>query len=456
MKVEVFFRNFKNIHFIGVGGVSMSGLAAYCLTEGFAVSGSDKSMSDGLKRLKALGAKIFIGHRAANARGAELIVYSSAISDKNPELVYALKKGIPVLKRSELLGQILSLCRRSVAVSGSHGKTTATAMLAEVFIAAGLNPTVFLGGDRKTFGNFKSGGGEVAVAEACEYRRNFLDISPSVAVVLNIDNDHVDTFTDMADETAAFRGFVKDSLAVVNADDAYARKVFNSTTITFGIKNLSAYSAKYLSKSDCRAFTAYAYGKKLGRVRLKIAGEHNVYNALAVIAVANEFKIPFAVVKTTLENFDGVKRRNEYLGDFCGVPCYADYAHHPTEIAALLKDKTEKTLAVFQPHTYSRTAKLLEEFVLSLQKADGIIIYKTYPAREKFSASGDGKRLYLKISENFTGYVSYAGGYKSLVGQLKAHAKEFNKIIFIGAGDIYGIAKTRVVNGAKGARERTF
>lgn len=444
MNFKFFFENYKNIHFIGVGGVSMSGLAAFCLTKGFNVSGSDKSLSVALKRLRALGAKIVIGHKAANVINAELVVYSSAISDDNPELIYARKHGVPVLKRSELLGQILSLHRRFVGISGSHGKTTATAMLAEVFIAAGLNPTVFLGGDRKTFGNFRSGGEYVAVAEACEYRRNFLDLSPNVAVVLNIDNDHVDTFTDMADETAAFRDFIKNSLAVVNADDNYARQVFNSTTITFGIKRLATYSAKYLSKDVCRAFTAYAYGKKLGRIRLKVAGEHNVYNALAVIAVANEFKVPFSVIKEALEDFDGVKRRNEYIGEILGVPCYADYAHHPTEISAVLKNNTEKTLVVFQPHTYSRTAKLLSEFVLSLRQADGIIIYKTYPAREKFSESGDAKRLYLKISENFAGYAEYAGGYRSVIKQLKTHAAEFSKIMFIGAGDIYDVAKKLV------------
>ena len=456
MKVECFFKKYRNIHFIGVGGISMSGLASYCLTEGFTVSGSDKTMSPMLKRLKALGAKIFTGHRAANARGAELVVYSSAISDVNPELLYARKNGVPILRRSELLGQILSLHTRSVAVSGSHGKTTTTAMLAEVFIAAGLNPTVFLGGERKTFGNFRSGGKSVAIAEACEYKRNFLDISPSVAVVLNIDNDHVDTFSDMEDETAAFSGFVKNSLAVVNADDCYARKVFNSATITFGIKNLAAYTAKRVSGNICRSFTAYAYGKRLGRVRLKVAGGHNVYNALSVIAVSNELKIPFATVKNALEWFDGVKRRNEYIGKFEGVPCYADYAHHPTEISALFQDKNEKTLAVFQPHTYSRTEKLLREFVLSLKRADGVIIYKTYPAREKFSANGDAKRLYSVLSENFSGYVDYADGYGTLLRQLKAHAKEFEKIVFVGAGDIYETAKTRVVCGDFGHGEKPF
>ena len=440
MNFQYFFANYKNIHFIGVGGVSMSGLAAFCLTKGFNVSGSDKVFSVGVKRLRALGATISVGHRAENAKGAELIVYSSAVSDKNPELKYAIKHGIPVLRRSELLGQILSLYPRSVCVSGSHGKTTATAMLAEVFIAAGLNPTVFLGGDRKTFGNFRSGG-DIAIAEACEYRRNFLDVSPRVAVVLNIDNDHVDTFADMDDETAAFKEFVKDGLAVVNADDYYARKVFNSTTITFGIKNLAVYSAKYLTKSGCRAFTAYAYGKKLGRIRLKIAGEHNVYNALAVIAVSNEFKVPFAVIKRAIENFDGVKRRNEFIGEYRGVPCYADYAHHPTEIAALLKDKSEKTLAVFQPHTYSRTAKLLGDFVSSLNGADGLIVYKTYPAREKFSADGDAKRLYIETGKIFKGYSAYAGGYAALAKELKTHAEKFRKIVFIGAGDIYETAK---------------
>ena len=424
----------------------MSGLAKFCLTRGIKVSGSDKAVSSETKKLAALGAKVFKGHKAENVRGAKLVVYTSAISDDNPELSLARKNGIPVLKRSELLGGILSLHKRTVAVAGSHGKTTATAMLAEIMIAAGLNPTVFLGGERRTFGNCRVGGGDYAVAEACEYKRNFLDIHSEVAIILNIDNDHVDTYKNMSEAVAAFSAFSKHSFCIVNADDAYARAVFNSTTITFGVKRLASYRAKYIVRSEYPSFTAYAYGRRLGRVRLKISGAHNIYNALAAIAAATELKIPFSVVKATLEEFDGVKRRNEYLGTFCGAACYADYAHHPTEIAAMLCGKKGKTLAVFQPHTYSRTKALTGDFIKSLSLADGVIIYKTYPAREKFSAEGDGETLFKKIRDKIGDKASYADDTRALFKELKRRGGAFDKILFLGAGDIYDIAKKRVGN----------
>ncbi len=449
MKHKVFFFDYKRIHFIGIGGASMSGLAKFCLTNGFSVSGSDKATSHETKKLAALGAKVFKGHNAENAKDAELVVYSSAVGADNPEFLYALKNGIPICKRSELLGAILSLHKKTVAVSGSHGKTTTTAMLAEVMITAGFNPTVFLGGESKTFGNFRTGGKDFAVAEACEYKRNFLDISPDVAIILNIDNDHVDTYKTMSEAVNAFSLFSKNSLNIVNADDAYARKVFNSSTVTFGIRSLAAYKAKYISKSECRSFTAYAYGKRLGRVKLKVSGEHNVYNALAVIAAATELKIPFSAVLTALENFDGVKRRNEYLGDFCGIKCFADYAHHPTEISAVLSAESGKTLVVFQPHTYSRTKALLNDFAAALENADGIVIYKTYPAREKFSAEGDGKRLYEKIRETYAKNIAYVHDCFALLKELKAQACKYDKILFLGAGDIYETAKKCLKNNAR-------
>lgn len=441
MKDTVFFSDFNRIHFIGVGGASMSGLAKYCMTKGFSVSGSDKTVSNETKKLAALGAKIFKGHRAENVKNARLVVYSSAVSADNPELVFAKKHGLPVLKRSELLGEILSLHGRTVAVSGSHGKSTTTAMIAEILIAAKFNPTVFLGGERKTFGNCRVGGTDYAVAEACEYKRNFLDIHPDVAVILNIDNDHVDTYKNMDEAVNAFSLFAKNSLSVINADDKYARKVFNSSTVTFGVKNLAVYKAKYISKSECRSFTVYAYGKRLGRINLKVAGVHNVYNALAAVACASELKIPFSVIKSALDAFDGIKRRNEYLGEFFGAKCFADYAHHPTEIRAALESTKDKVLVVFQPHTYSRTAALMSDFVAALSKADGVIIYKTYPAREKFSAVGDGKRLFEILQKSGKSNVAYAGSYVSLKKELKKRAAEFDRILFLGAGDIYEIAK---------------
>lgn len=420
----------------------MSGLAKFCLTQGKTVSGSDKTVSNVTRKLVSLGATVYIGHSEQNVIGADLVIYSSAIDNSNSELKYAITHQIPIVKRSEFLGEILSLHKRTIAVSGSHGKTTVTAMIAEIFIAADFNPTVFLGGDRKSFGNFRLGGNTFAIAEACEYKRNFLDMHCDITVVLNVDHDHVDTYKTIDDAVVAFSEFTKNTFCILNADDDNARRIFNACTVTFGIKNLAAYRAKYISKAECRAFTVYAYGKRLGRIKLKIAGNHNVLNALASVTVATECGVPFSIVQKTLTAFDGVKRRNEFLGKFMGVACYADYAHHPTEISALLKNKTVKTLAVFQPHTYSRTAALKDDFITALSLADGIIIYKTYPAREKFKKAGDGKTLYFRIRETGVKDLSYADSPKSLEKELKERAKNYEKIIFIGAGDIYSIGKS--------------
>ena len=446
MEVKFFLSDVNRIHFIGIGGASMSGLAKFCLTQGKIVSGSDKVLTVETRRLASLGAKIFKGHKALNAASADLVVYSSAVDDSNPELFYAYRHGIPVIKRSQMLGEILSEFKKSIAVSGSHGKTTVTAMIAEIFIVAGLNPTVFLGGERKTFGNFRLGEKDYAVAEACEYKRNFLDIHPSVAVILNVDNDHVDTYKSIEESISAFSLFSKNSFCVINADDDNASRIFNPCSVTFGIEKFASYSAKYVTKTPCRAFTVYAYGKRLGRVNLKIAGRHNVYNALAAIAVATECGIPFGKIQTALNAFDGVKRRNEYLGELFGVKCFADYAHHPTEIRALLTERSERTLAVFQPHTYSRTAALMQDFISALTLADGVVIYKTYPAREKFAIEGDAKTLFDALKKRKAGDVFYAGSRSELKKKVNEIIKDYDKVLFIGAGDIYSVALRLIQN----------
>lgn len=440
MKNDFFCGKKRKIHFIGAGGASMSGLIKYCLVNGFSVTGSDRTVTPVTKRLNALGAKVFKGHRAENVGEADCVVYTSALEKDNPELKFAREKGLPVIKRSEFLGKIMAGYPLSVAVSGSHGKTTVTAMIADILTEANFNPTVFLGGESRNFGNFRSGGKDIVVAEACEYRRNFLDIKPSVAVILNIDNDHVDTFRDMKDETEAFSLFAKNSLTVLNADDKNANSVFNSSTVTFGIKNLANYTAAHISAIPA-AFTVFASGKRLGRIKLKLSGLHNVYDALAAVAVCRELKVPFSAVKRALERFDGVKRRNEFIGELSGVPCYADYAHHPTEIAAILRSKRGKKLVAFQPHTYSRTEALMKDFVSALSGADGLIIYKTYPARERYSEKGDGERLFENLKQVFSGEIFYACDYSSLARFCAQKANNYDEILFVGAGDIYEAAK---------------
>ena len=437
---------YNRIHFIGIGGVSMSALATYCIDVGKTVSGSDRCRSGLTQALSARGAVVKYGHCAKYADGADLVVYSSAVQDDNPELAAARKHGVPAVKRSVLLGCIVSGYRKSVAVAGSHGKTTVTAMITDIMVRAGKDPTAFIGGEFPPYGNYRRGESEYVVAEACEYKKNFLDIKPYTAVVLNIDDDHRDSFKGLDDETRAFSDFMKNSLAVVNADDPCARKLFNSATVCFGIDNSATYTAKRIKgENGYYSFDFYAYSAKRGRVNLKIKGRHNVYNALAALSVAEISGVPFSVSRGVLENFYGVKRRNEFIGEFNGLSCYADYAHHPTEIAALLDSyKGEEITVVFQPHTYSRTEYLIEEFLTELVKPDRTVVYKTYPAREKYSEKGSAKRLFdeLKNRAGDGAAAEYADSPEKLNEILLSFVEKGakGKILFVGAGDIYDVA----------------
>lgn len=448
MKSNILSENFKTIHFIGAGGVSMSGLIKYLLLQGKTVTGSDLSSNGRISELKKLGVKIYSKHSALNVRRADAVVYTSAVSRDNPELKAAEKRKIPVFKRSELLGEVLKNFSRSVAVSGSHGKTTATAMIAKILIEAEKNPTVFLGGEDLSFGNFRRGNGEIVIAEACEYKRNFLDISPDIAVILNVDDDHMDAYKDMSAMTKAFKTFARQSLAVVNADDVYAREVFNSSTVTFGIERPAVYTAKRVKRNEKGySFTPYVNGRKIGKINLSIAGRHNVYNALAAFAVADIMKISFTVIKKALENFSNVKRRNEFLGSVGGVSYYADYAHHPKELQSFISaagESGEDFITVFQPHTYSRTKLLTEEFIGVLKNVKPLIIYKTYPAREKFDKDGSAEVLYEKLCAISEENRFFANSFEELKGIIEKISGKYTRVFFLGAGDIYDVAESLV------------
>lgn len=441
-------RDYTSIHFIGIGGVSMSALAKFCLTEGFSVSGSDNFQSESTLELQSLGIKVFYGHSAANVNGADLVVYTSAIADDNEELIAAKRLGVPILKRSELLGNAIKGFKRSIAVAGSHGKTTVTAMIASILAENGNDPVAFVGGECVPFGNFRKGAKDIVVAEACEYKKNFLDIKAYMSVVLNIDDDHKDSFAGICDECEAFYSFVGKSIAVVNADDANAVKIFNACTADFALQNKATYTADKLKEKEGKySFDVKAFGKRLGRISLKIKGKHNVYNALASTAAALTLGVDFSVIKRAIENFNGVRRRNEYLGRYNGLCAYADYAHHPTEIAALFNCyKNQRIIAVFQPHTYSRTKYLLQDFVSVLSSFDKTVIYKTYAAREKYDACGDGKRLYEELakSKKEIFYAEDINSLKEAICEKKENAKKETVYLFIGAGDIYYVAKTLI------------
>lgn len=435
----------------------MSALALYLKESGFEVSGSDKSKGEIVAELKRAGITVYSRHDKLNVQGCDAFVYNSAISEDNPELIYAQNCGIPIIERSKLLSYIMSCHKKSIGVAGCHGKTTTTAMIAHVFKVANLSPTAFIGAKD----GFMMGQKDYCIAEACEYKKNFLNLNPNVAVILNIGFDHADSYKDINDVANAFSIFTKDKIAVINEDDIFSEKLFGKSTITFGIDKMATYRAKYLTLGkQGYSFTLYIYGKKTCRINLKIGGRHNVYNALATCSVCHSFGMDIKTIKRGLETFNGVSRRCERMGNFNGVPVIADYAHHPTEVSALIKgfiERKKRPLVIFQPHTYSRTQSLMGEFInaLSLKEENGAtIIYKTYSAREKFNYSGSGYSLYKSLCKNLkeTGdpaqKVYYVNTPKKLFDNisylLKSAKINCDCILVVGAGDIYDIFKKRL------------
>lgn len=449
MKIDRILHKRKNIHFTGICGVSMSGIAKHLKNKGFYVSGSDIALKNGASEIDLNGIRLYDKHDANNLKGVDALVYTSAISQENAEILHAKQNDIPLIKRSQLLGEILSEYNNAITVSGSHGKTTATALLSNVFIEGGLDPTVFLGGFDKSFGNYREGKSNFAIAEACEYKKNLLDLKSKVAVILNIDNDHLDCYNNMQEMISTFAEFSKESISVINSDDDNCKKLENLTSVTFGIKNLSNYTAKNIAfNGKGYSFDVIAYGLKLGRINLKIDGYHNIYNVLSVIAVSQIYNVPFSLQKKAIESFLGVKRRNEYLGKFCGIDVIADYAHHPKEISAMLKTYdclNKRYLTVFQPHTYSRTRLLIKDFINCFNNDNPLIIYKTYPAREKYDKKGSANTLYKNLLKINKKGVFYARTKKEVLELLKKHEKSVDFVLFLGAGDVYELAKSIVL-----------
>lgn len=432
----------KKIHFIGIGGVSMSAIAKHLKNSGFTVTGSDISIQND-SFLSDLDVKIYNKHDGENVKDCDAVVYTSAIIEDNEEYKKAQEMEIPLIKRSVLLGQIISGYKNSIGVCGSHGKTTATAMISHVLIEANKRPTVFLGGFDRKIGNYIDGKKDFVVAEICEYKKNLLDMPVKSALVLNIDNDHMDCYKDIDQVIETFREYTKDSLLVINADDKNSQSLYHSSTLTFGINKRAHFMAKKIVFNGLGySFTAYAYGKKLGRVNLKVMGYHNVYNALATIALTSIYNIEFYYQKKALEKFKGVSRRYEFLGEVNDTEYYADYAHHPKEITATMTsfDK-EKCLSIFQPHTYSRTKLLMQDFLDCLIKIKNLIIVDTYSARESFDEEGSAKRLYENLIKKGKKDICFICDYERLKLKLDLENDKFDKVLFLGAGDIYDMAK---------------
>ena len=446
----------SHIHFIGIGGVSMSSLAKLLLSNGHIISGSDISMSKNVEELINLGAKINIGHKEENIENPDMIVYTAAVKKDNPEFMCGLSKNILTVERCDLLGEIMLLYKNPVNISGTHGKTTTTAMMSEVFIDAGLCPTVSIGGDfEKIGGNLNIGKDDFFICEACEYVESFLKFHPFATVILNIEEDHLDYFKDIEHIKNSFLKFAnltdENGFVVLNGEDKECMEIsekINRKVYTFGLsQNCDCYAKNIQFKGGKPTFDVYYYNEFMGNIELGVLGEHNVLNSLSVILTALIYKIDFDIIKKSLFEFKGAKRRFEYKGTYKGVEIYDDYAHHPTEIETTItsakKKSYNKLYIVFQPHTYTRTKALFDDFVKVLQKGENVIIADIYAAREKNTLGISGKDLADKIPN-----ALYIGSFSEIEEHLITNLKENDLVITVGAGDIYKIGENILKNTA--------
>ncbi len=433
----------KKVYFIGIGGVSMSALAKYLSVHGYEISGSDGVKGEETDALAFYGIRVAIGvdENRESLLLADAIVYTDAISEEHQELKTARKMGKNIYSRAQLLGIVCEDFSTVIAVAGSHGKTTCTSMCAHILKYIGAPFTAHIGGADNDFGNFYSSGREYFVTEACEYKKNLLNVPAHIAVLLNIDEEHMECYDGEKDLLNTFyRYCAKARTAFVCADDL--RCVGLGEFPTFGIRSMLAdYRAVDLRANEEKyAFTVEEYGKPLCRVRLNAIGRCNVYNALAAFAAIRSLGYSEKEISKGLETFTAVRRRFEKLGSYRGASFIADYAHHPREISATLATAEGvcrgKLYVVFQPHTYSRTRLLLKEFVSVLRPIKNLMIYKTYPAREKYDEEGSAARLAQTI-----GSCLYAENVYVLKTWLKKTVKEGDVVLFLGAGDIYYAAQ---------------
>lgn len=448
----------KNLHFVGIGGARLSGLAKLYQDRGYNVTGSDAQESNSVQNLINRGIKVFIGHDPVNIEGADLVVYTNAVGDRNSEVKAALDKGIPIIEGAELLGKLMSEVGRGIAIAGTHGKTTTTAMTALVLTAGGLDPTVLIGGEVEAFqGNHRSGKSDYMVVEACEFKRSFLYLRPSIELITNIDWDHPDCFPTMKDVINTFNDFVsllpKSGTLILWGDDPNSKglmKKHKGKTITFGFQPQFDWEiAEYHSLEPLGIMGRINYkGKSHGELRLRVPGRHNLQNALGALAIASELGIDSKVTFDVLAEFAGVKRRFEIKGEYHGAMVVDDYAHHPGAVKATLATARQsfkgRIWCVFQPHLYSRTRFLMDEFAQSFNDADILVLADIYPAREIDPGDISSKDLAAKAGCFLTD-VRYLGDFDTIVEHLARHVRKDDLVITMGAGDIYKVGE-RLLN----------
>ncbi|MGM0396555.1 MAG: UDP-N-acetylmuramate--L-alanine ligase [Bacillota bacterium] len=443
---------YRKVHFIGIGGISMSGLAEILIDKGISVSGTDTTDSDIVNHLRTLGAKIFIGHSKENIGDSDLIIYTDAISTDNEELLAAIASPAPVIDRAAFLGALMRNYKNSIAVSGTHGKTTTTSMIATIINNPNINPTILLGGELDDIGgNVKLGSDDYLLTEACEYKANILKYSPSIAIVLNIDEDHLDFFKSMDHISDTFKGFLlnlqKDDYAILNNDDPHVRKLLpkvNSNIITFGIDEAADYEAKNISFNDrgYPEYELYIKGEKSMTIKLSVMGIHNIYNSLAAIVATNIMDIDMEYIAEKIFTYTGVHRRLEHKGFLGNVEIIDDYAHHPTEIRAslgALRQATKNRIyCIFQPHTFTRTKILLESFSEAFKDADKIVIADIYAAREKDFGEIHSRELALRIKAKGFDAV-YLGSFDEIESFILKETSDSDVVVTMGAGNIFKI-----------------
>ena len=439
--------NIKKIHFIGIGGSGMFPLASILHSKGFIVTGSDIYPSDTLEKVKSLGIDVKLNQEEKNITNQNLVVFSAAIKETNPEIIAAKSKNIPIIERSIMLGIIFNKYGNSIGVSGTHGKTTTTSMIASALLDLGKDPTAVIGGTLpKIKSNSCCGTSDIIVAEACEYVDSFLQLNPTISVITNIEADHLDYFGSLENVKKSFKKFALQTknLIIANGDDKNIRdtlKNLKTKILFFGISDTNDFYAKNIvfNKMQCAEFDVFSGDKKISHISLSVPGKHNVFNALASLTVCMELGSNIKDIEKSLHNFNGVHRRFENLGTINNITVVDDFAHHPTEIkttlSAAVKMGFKRVWAIFQPHTYSRTSMFLNEFAEALSEPDKVIISEILPVRETNTYGIHSKDLVKKLNN-----AIYIPTFEEIANYIVENAHEEDLIITLGGGNIYRCA----------------
>ncbi len=459
------FKSVRKIHMVGIGGIGMSGIAEILLDQGFEVSGSDRQLSEITDRLQKLGAKVYKGHAAKNLDEADVVVYSSAVHQDNPELIAAGEKKIPVIRRAEMLAELMRM-KYGIAIAGTHGKTTTTSMTSLILMDGGLDPTVIVGGKLSSFGgtNARLGHGDYIVVEADEFDRSFLQLTPVIAAITTLEREHLDIYTDLEDIKRAFVEFANKvpfyGFVILCLDEPSIQEILpliRKKVITYGLNAQSDLRAVNISfHENYSRFSLLHQGKDLGEITMKVPGLHNIKNAMAAIGIGIELGISFPQVKKAVESFAGVYRRIEIKAEVDGVMVVDDYAHHPTEVQATLSAlksgwPQKRVVAVFQPHLYSRTRDFHDEFGRSFLNADVLVVTEIYPAREE-PIQGVTGELIVNDARAFGHKEAYYVQDKKQIPEFLMKARKNGDIVVtLGAGDISKYGEEFIALLSKGA-----